>query len=171
MSPVTPASPIAAYFDMWFYPANGGSTVFRGTMVLSKYVRNGYWQMPNVKIVDAVGRERYESSLLYGWKCYIDSPLEDIVPPQVQPGTSSLTLRNGTLTGHPVQIASFKFTAIENTGLEYYLAELVPAGLVGLIVYALWARVFRLPELNAGIDLARTLIGRRAGSAAESLDD
>lgn len=40
------------------------------------------------------------------------------------------------------------------------VAELAPAGLVGLIVYIAWARVFRLSELGGALQLARTLLGR-----------
>jgi putative peptidoglycan lipid II flippase len=46
------------------------------------------------------------------------------------------------------------------------LTELLPAGLVGLVVYVLWARIFRLPELEAATRLARTLLGRTGGEDA-----
>ena len=126
MSPISPESPVAAYFDMYFSPINAEHTVFQGTLVLRRFVRKGYWRMPNISILDAAGRERYESSLLYGFQCYLDNPLEDIIPPRVQRGTPSLTLTNGTISGHPVQIVTAKFTVIENTGIEYYFAALVP---------------------------------------------
>ncbi len=51
------------------------------------------------------------------------------------------------------------------------LEMLVPAGLVGLALYALWARIFRLPELQAGLDLARTLVGTRDSKGATELPD
>ena len=40
-------------------------------------------------------------------------------------------------------------------------AELVPAGLIGLAAYLGWARLFSLPELAAGVDMARSLLRRR----------
>ncbi len=40
------------------------------------------------------------------------------------------------------------------------ITELAPAGLVGLAVYLAWARLFRLPELQAALDLARSLARR-----------
>jgi putative peptidoglycan lipid II flippase len=43
------------------------------------------------------------------------------------------------------------------------IAELVPSGLVGLGVYVAWARACRLPELDAALELARTLLGRGKG--------
>jgi hypothetical protein len=111
---------------MWFSPVNKECTIFRGTQVLSKHIRSGYWQMPNVRIIDTVGLERYESSLLYGFKCYINNPLEDLIAPQVRPKSSSISLRSGTESGHPVQIATVKFYVTENTGLNHYYASLVP---------------------------------------------
>ena len=125
-SSVSVAAPVAVYFDMWFSPVNKECTIFRGTQVLSKHIRSGYWQMPNVRIIDTVGLERYESSLLYGFKCYINNPLEDIIAPQVQPKSSSISLRSGIESGHPVQIATVKFYVTENTGLNNYYASLVP---------------------------------------------
>jgi putative peptidoglycan lipid II flippase len=41
------------------------------------------------------------------------------------------------------------------------LAELVPAGLIGLLVYLAWARLFRLPELEAALGMVRSLVRRR----------
>ena len=44
------------------------------------------------------------------------------------------------------------------------VTELVPAGLVALVVYAAWARMLRLPELDASVELMRTLLGRGLGA-------
>jgi putative peptidoglycan lipid II flippase len=40
------------------------------------------------------------------------------------------------------------------------VTEMAAAGLVGVAVYVAWAAVFRLPELRAAFDLARTLLRR-----------
>jgi Immunoglobulin domain/NHL repeat len=127
-SPVTPAVPVATYFDMHLSSINAEKTVFRGAMVLSKHLRKGYWQMPNVTITDTVGLQRYESAILYGFKLYLDNPLEDTTSPAVVSNSSSVSLRPGTLLGHPVQIATVKFNVTENTGLVYHYTSLVPPG-------------------------------------------
>jgi putative peptidoglycan lipid II flippase len=44
--------------------------------------------------------------------------------------------------------------------------ELAPAAFVGLVVYAAWARAWRLPELDAVLQLARTLTGRGGGTGS-----
>ncbi len=67
-----------------------------------------------------------------------------------------------------------RFVELHSAGtasLPGRLAELVPAGLVGLVVYVVWARVFRLSELQAAIDLTRTLVGRRAKASSGDPDD
>jgi putative peptidoglycan lipid II flippase len=51
------------------------------------------------------------------------------------------------------------------------VAELVPAGLVGLAVYVVWARACRLPELDAALALARTLAGRGRRARSKPVRD
>jgi hypothetical protein len=135
LSPVSPEAPIATFFDMWFSRVDEKGTIFRGTQKLSKHVRNGYWQMPNVRIIDTVGRERYESSLLYGFKCYINNPLQDLQIPQVKRGSTTISLRSDTLQGRPVQWVTIGWDTVENTGLTSYFATLVPPDAYSLQAY------------------------------------
>jgi len=51
------------------------------------------------------------------------------------------------------------------------VSELALAGLVGAAVYVAWALVFRLPELPAAFDLARTLLGRGGSAQASRAQD
>lgn len=132
LSPVSPEYPVATYFDMGFSRVDQKGTIFRGTQKLSKHVRSGYWQMPNVTIRDSVGRERYESSLLYGWKCYLNNPLEDLQIPQVKRGSTTLSVRSDTQQGRPVQRVTISWDTVENTGLTSYFATLVPPGAYAL---------------------------------------
>jgi putative peptidoglycan lipid II flippase len=67
--------------------------------------------------------------------------------------------------------ARFVDRAFESTSLLLQIAELAAGGLVGLAAYVAWSKVFRLPELDAAIDLGRTLIGRRRGNAADPAKD
>jgi putative peptidoglycan lipid II flippase len=48
------------------------------------------------------------------------------------------------------------------------IGELAAGGVVGLGAYIAWAWIFRLPELRASIDLARTLLGRRKAESAST---
>ena len=53
------------------------------------------------------------------------------------------------------------------SSLAIQFGELAAGGLVGLVAYAAWARVFRLPELADALELARTLTGRRKAALSE----
>ncbi len=132
LSPVSPENPVATYFDMGFSRVDAKGTIFRGTQKLSKHLRSGYWQMPNVTIRDSAGRDRYESSLLYGWKCYLNNPLEDLQIPRVKPGSTTVSVRNDTLQGRPVQKVTIGWDTVENTGLMAYFATLAPPGAYSL---------------------------------------
>jgi hypothetical protein len=126
MSPVSPERPVATYFDMGFNRADEKGTIFRGTQKISKHVRSGYWQMPNVTIRDSAGRERYESSLLYGWKCYLNNPLQDLENPEVRRGSSQISVKDSVVSGRPVKLVTYSWDTVENTELLHYFATLVP---------------------------------------------
>jgi hypothetical protein len=67
-----------------------------------------------------------------------------------------------------------RFVEQHSTGTASFvgrLAELAPAGLIGLAIYAAWVRLFRLPELGAAIQLARTVVGRGKAAPEDQLDD
>ena len=51
------------------------------------------------------------------------------------------------------------------------VTEISLAGLVGLAVYMAWAGVFRLPELGAAFELARTLLRRNGPDRGEASED
>jgi peptidoglycan biosynthesis protein MviN/MurJ (putative lipid II flippase) len=53
------------------------------------------------------------------------------------------------------------------SSLVTQFGELAASGLVGLVAYMAWARVFRLPELADALELARTLTGRRKPAPPE----
>jgi hypothetical protein len=57
------------------------------------------------------------------------------------------------------------------SSLFVQVAEIAAGGLVGLVTYLAWSRLFRLPELDAAVELVRTLLGRRRETAAELPED
>jgi putative peptidoglycan lipid II flippase len=57
------------------------------------------------------------------------------------------------------------------SSLVVQIAEIAVGGLVGVVTYLAWSKVFRLPELDAAVALARTLVGRRRRAAAELPED
>jgi len=54
--------------------------------------------------------------------------------------------------------------------LVVQIAQIAAGGLAGMVTYLAWSKVFRLPELDAALALARTLLGRGRRAAAEPED-
>ena len=116
-APKSKEAPLTVFKDFVIGPINKAGTIFGGHVKFSKHTHSGYWELPNITIRDRVGTARYESSLLYGWKLYINNPKEDLIPPAVRRGTSSLSSLRSTDPAKPGQIVSLRFAVDENTGL------------------------------------------------------
>ena len=86
----------------------------------------------------------------------------------------SVSFAGGAVVASAAAFLTARFVELHSAGtasLVGRLAELAPAGLVGLAIYVAWARLFRLPELGAALQLARTVIGRGKDAPADPLDD
>jgi putative peptidoglycan lipid II flippase len=86
----------------------------------------------------------------------------------------SVSFVGGAIVASAAAFLTAKFMELHSAGTASLLGRLemlAPAGLVGLAIYATWARLFRLPELDAALQLARTVIGRGNTAPAEPLDD
>lgn len=110
-------SEIGTYRDLRLYPVNADdevSTVLRGSFTLSKYVKSGFWRTQQIKIIDPVGNKRMEGANDFGWKLYIDTPLEDVVKPEYVKKSASLTKSVSEREGQEVQIIHAKWAVDEN---------------------------------------------------------
>ncbi|WP_088323998.1 T9SS type A sorting domain-containing protein [Polaribacter tangerinus] len=77
------SSSIGTIFDIRLTPKNGYlDSVLVGSATLSKYAKNGYWNLSSAKIYDQVRNARYENTSTVGAKLFISSPLEDLIPPK-----------------------------------------------------------------------------------------
>ncbi len=80
----------------------------------------------------------------------------------------SVSFAGGACVASAAAFMTARFIDGQTGGLASVFArvvELVPAGLVGLVVYLAWARLFRLPELQAALGMARSLVRRRQTQA------
>ncbi len=94
------------------------SHVLRGTFTLSKYAPSGYWTPDQISIGDANKNERYSSQIDFGWKLYIDNPLEDCVPPVYVPNSLRLSLTESQTTrGERFQVLTARWRVIEAIGV------------------------------------------------------
>lgn len=79
------ASSIGTIHDLWLTPKNGSvDSTLVGTTTFSKHEKNGYWNLVSLRIEDPVGNSRFENTSSFGFKLYIENPLEDITPPKWQ---------------------------------------------------------------------------------------
>ncbi|MCY4012681.1 MAG: FG-GAP-like repeat-containing protein [Gammaproteobacteria bacterium] len=94
-------SDIGTYFDLWLYPIDDygtrlrsgeAGTRLRGEYTLSRYLKAGHWVPNQVTLFDAAGNERYQRTSDFGWRMYVDNPMEDYTPPEYVPGTMSASV-------------------------------------------------------------------------------
>ena len=96
-------SDAGTYFDLHLHPPEEASgfhsqgVVLRGSHTLSRYAKAGYWLPGQIAIQDAAGNQRLERANDFGWKLYVDNPLEDLAPPEYVAGTAALSLAASTL--------------------------------------------------------------------------
>ena len=74
-------SPIGTFIGMSLSPVNSRKTILRGERVISKLSKSGYWNIPQIVIIDQARNTRLENSSTYGIKCFVNNPLEDVTPP------------------------------------------------------------------------------------------
>jgi hypothetical protein len=106
-------SEIGTFTDLYLYPIDengnalsGGqlSTRLRGSFTLNKHAKAGFWRTPQIKITDAVGNERFEGANDFGWKLYINNPLEDVTAPEYVKNTAVLSQSVTTIEEQDVQV-------------------------------------------------------------------
>jgi hypothetical protein len=116
-------SEIGTYKDLHLHPTdeNGNyisrselSTTMKGSFTLSKYAKAGFWRTQQIVITDAVGNERMEGANDFGWKLYVNNPLEDTVKPEYVENTALLTKSVAEIEGQEVQIIHATWQVDEN---------------------------------------------------------
>jgi VCBS repeat-containing protein len=116
-------SDIGTFTDVYLYPidVNGQgledgalSTILKGSFTLSKYAKAGFWRTQQIVITDAVGNQRMEGANDFGWKLYVNNPLDDTTKPEYVENTASLTKSITEREGQEVQIIHAKWSVDEN---------------------------------------------------------
>ena len=87
---------------------------FEGKTVLSKHVKAGFWTTDQITISDQVGNERHSGVDDFGWKLYLDNPLEDVVAPKYMVDSISTSLVNDTIDDKPVQILQVSWDELKD---------------------------------------------------------
>lgn len=108
-------SSVDTYVDVYFYPKDGQplGTLLIGKTKLSKFAKNGLWRPEQIVVADQQGNLRLEGANDFGWRMYIDNPLEDLTPPEYIPGSLDLMLSNTQVDGIDVNIITASWDFIE----------------------------------------------------------
>ena len=108
------------YFDLYLNPTNGESvgTRLSGTYTLSKFAKMGYWQAYNVTIIDQVGNLRNQKNNDFGWRMFVNNPLEDLAPPAYIANSTSLTKNTKTIENQATDFIEARWTYNEDNPKE-----------------------------------------------------
>ena len=57
----------------------------------------GYWQAYNVTLIDQAGNLRNQKNNDFGWRMYVNNPLEDLIAPAYVANSASLAKNTKTI--------------------------------------------------------------------------
>jgi hypothetical protein len=98
------------YVDLYLNPIEGSvGTKLRGSVELTKYAKGGYWKPSQIKLEDAAGNLRLAGVNDFGWRMYVNNPLEDITPPAYEANTIELSSFTQTIEDQAVETISVKW--------------------------------------------------------------
>ena len=119
------------FFDLYLYPVGRDGKqvptghVLQGHTTLPRYAAQGYWRSDGFQIYDPHGNTRYSDLADFGWKLYIDNPLEDCEPPIYVKNSMRLTLSDATTEeGRAYQIVTAHWKLIEKNGIKGVYAQM-----------------------------------------------
>lgn len=96
------------------------SHVLRTVINVSKHLPNGYWQPRAIQVWDSNGTARFTSDKKFGWKMYIENPLEDIKPPEYIPNSVKLTSNEVQSEEGDYILVTASFLAPDDTGIDWF---------------------------------------------------
>ena len=110
-------SEIGTFTDLYLYPVGvpwgEAGTVLAGSFTLSKYAKAGYWAPDQISLSDTHSNERFEGHADFGWRLYVNNPLEDVTPPEYVANSITLSKTTGILEGQEVQIIEAEWEVVE----------------------------------------------------------
>ena len=137
--------------DMYLKPidASGSevssSHLLQGTVTFSKYAKSGYWFTDQITIMDEVGNERHSGVDDFGWKMFLNNPLEDITAPHYVPETMSMALESLVVDGLAMRRLKIEWEVDEDKHMAAHAncyVSLLPPG----------ENAYRLESYGYGID-------------------
>jgi len=112
-------NPSSTYFDLWLNPVNGDKHHLRGQTTLSKFMKSGYWKTDQIIVFDQNGGSRFEGVHQFGFKFYLDNPLEDIEKPVYVKESAKMELETEVIDGRNFYRITVSFEVIEENLRTY----------------------------------------------------
>lgn len=106
-------------YDTYFQPVNEDNSVLQATLTMSRYSAAGYWGCTSLSLWDNVGNERFSNKNNFGWKLYINNPLEDLEYPEFVEDSIVVTQRTEDIgNGHTITYVKIEAEATDNIGIK-----------------------------------------------------
>ena len=103
------------FIDFWMYPPEGRNTGpssgLVGTFVIPARAKSGYWSPQQIVVWDDQGNSRMSGANDFGWRLYVDNPLEDVTSPRYVSDSLRLDLGSTVIDGETIQtiVATWDF--------------------------------------------------------------
>ncbi len=98
------------YVDLYLYPLEGEvGTKLKGSFTLTKRAKDGYWKPTQIVLTDAVGNLRMYGVNDFGWRMYVNNPLEDTTAPLYIANSMELALSSEVIESQEVQTIAAKW--------------------------------------------------------------
>ena len=78
--------------DVFFYPVDGNGYILEGTFKVTKTTQAGYYVPNSIILYDKSGNERIEGTKDFGFKLYVDNPLEDLDKPSFEKNSINISV-------------------------------------------------------------------------------
>lgn len=96
------------------------SNILKAEFTISKYLPSGYWQPEGIQVWDSNGIRRLTADKKFGWKMYVNNPLEDIRSPKYIPNSLKLTSEEiNSPEGSYISVTA-TFLAPDDTGIDWF---------------------------------------------------
>ena len=116
-------SEIGTFTDLYLHPVGvprgQTGTVLSGSFTLSKYVKAGYWSPDQIRLSDAHSNKRFGGTSDFGWRLYVNNPLEDVTPPQYARNSLALSQSTAIREDREVQVIEATWEVVEeDSGID-----------------------------------------------------
>jgi hypothetical protein len=120
------------FFDMYLHPVNEKGTILRGSTMVSKFFKSGYYTTNQIIVSDSVGNQRFEGQGSIRFKAFVNNPLEDIIPPELVEESFLVEVSTIIIEGRDVFFVDVSFEMIEENILTWNTAHIYINAIVGL---------------------------------------